>query len=353
MKRIVTRSAVLILLLGTGCSSIGPGTIPRDRLDYSDSLAESWKSQVLKNLVKMRYLDTPIFLDVSQVVSGYTFETGASVSGQLAPPGRGDTFVGVGGHGTFTDRPTITYTPLTGDKFLRAILDPVPPRTIFYLLQSGYAADFVLGTGVESLNGVRNRSFQAGRVRRADPAFVRTIELLQQIQYAGGIGIAVEGGTNKDQACMFFRQDGVAEEVVAQIQEVKELLKLPPEEQRFRLVYSPVRGAAQELAVGSRSLLQMLNALATFVEVPKEDVEQRRTPAMPDASAWTEPPLSVRCASKKPDDAFVVVQYRRHWFWVDDRDCRSKRTLSAILFLLTLTDNGAGDRLPMLTIPAG
>ena len=44
---------------------------------------------------------------------------------------------------------------------------------------------------------------------------------------------------------------------------------------------------------------------------------------------------------------------RTHWFWIDDRDWRSKRTLSVVLFLFTLTDSGSNEHLPVLTIPAG
>mgnify|MGYP003693710369 CR=1 FL=1 len=76
-------------------------------------------------------------------MSGYTLETGVDLSGQVAPVNRsGDTFGALGGHGTFTDRPTITYTPLTGDKFLRGLISPIPTASILYTLQTGYAARF-------------------------------------------------------------------------------------------------------------------------------------------------------------------------------------------------------------------
>jgi len=53
--------AILILPVPGGCVSVGPGTIDRDRFAYTDAISESWKRQMLLNLVKIRYADAPIF----------------------------------------------------------------------------------------------------------------------------------------------------------------------------------------------------------------------------------------------------------------------------------------------------
>ena len=77
------RRAGLCSLLLCACTNIGPDTIARDRFDYSSSISDSWKRQTLLNIVKLRYSDPPIFVDVGQIVSGYTFETGISGSASV------------------------------------------------------------------------------------------------------------------------------------------------------------------------------------------------------------------------------------------------------------------------------
>jgi hypothetical protein len=355
MRAFLPGLTALGLVAASGCHSVGPGTVPRDRLDYSDSISDSWKSQLLKNIVKLRYLDTPVFVDVSQIVSGYTLETGISVNGQFSPASmRGDTFAGMGASGTFTDRPTITYTPLTGNKFLRGLLDPVPPRSVFYLAHAGYNVRMILELCVDSLGGLRNRSVRSGRVNAADPEFIRATELLTQLQEAGSLGLRLNDGTNENRsAYLVFQDNHLSDEGRAQMMELKRLLSLDSDQSRFLLVYSPIQTAPGELAVGSRSLIQMMIAMASFVDVPTEDVARRRTVEVPGLDAWAEPPFHIHCSTSKPTDAFVAVTYRDRWFWVDDGDLASKRTLSALLFLFTLSETGVIERLPVLTIPAG
>src|SRR5262245_38812438 len=103
-----------LMLLVSGCTSVGPPILARDRFDYSSAVADSWKRQTLLNSVKLRYLDSPIFLDVSQIVSGYQLQTSVSAGGtasidSASIPTLGS-FVNFGAQGSFTDRPTITFT---------------------------------------------------------------------------------------------------------------------------------------------------------------------------------------------------------------------------------------------------
>jgi hypothetical protein len=65
---------VVLASLVAACTSIGPGTVPHDRIDYATSIGNSWKEQTLLNIVKLRHADMPVFLEVAQVIAGYQLQ---------------------------------------------------------------------------------------------------------------------------------------------------------------------------------------------------------------------------------------------------------------------------------------
>jgi hypothetical protein len=79
--RSATTFAFAIFLYAPGCTHIGPGTVIADRFEYSAAIADSWKQQTLLNVVKLRYFDLPVFVDVASVVGGYSLQTGVTVGG--------------------------------------------------------------------------------------------------------------------------------------------------------------------------------------------------------------------------------------------------------------------------------
>ena len=339
-----------------GCAQLGPKSIAVDRFDYSTAIADSWKQQTLLNIVKLRYMDLPVFVDVASVVAGYSMQTGVRASGTLSTDQavQGD-FLTAGGEAVYTDRPTITYVPMTGEQFLRGLMTPIDPKNIFFMIQSGYAADFILGLTVESLNGVRNRSTIGGVVREADPEFRRALELVREVQFAGAVGMRVVDAKDKGStAVVFFRRDDVAPEILEKAAEARRLLKLSPDASSFTLTFSPARGGDDEMSVNSRSMLQIMAAFASYVDVPEEHLrDHRASPGLEGASSEV-PNVNVRVHSgtEAPRDAFAAVHYRDHWFWIEDGDWQTKRAITAIMFFFTLAETGSAGKLPLITIPA-
>ncbi|HKE94422.1 MAG TPA: hypothetical protein VKB34_08975 [Povalibacter sp.] len=339
-----------------GCASIGPVTVPRDRLDYSEAITESWKRQNLLNVVKLRYVDPPVFVDVGQIVSGYTLETGVTVAGQVssgrAVQGNSAT---LGGSGRYTDRPTITYLPLTGNKFLLNLIMPIPPDSMFFAIQSGWPADVMLTQGVAAINGLKNADARVDGSDQADPRFLRAAELLRAIQTSGSIGLRLKKGSGTETSTILtLRAPDTSPETLAMIRELRSLLGLSQDATEFTLVFGDIAANDHELAVRTRTLLHVMSSFAQRVEVPAEHLREGRVgPGLSTDNPAPSGTFSIHSSTAEPTDAFVKVNYRDHWFWIDDRDLRSKRAFALVLLLFTLTDTSSDRNLPLLTIPTG
>jgi hypothetical protein len=171
------------LFLG-GCASIGPGTVRKDRFDYTTAIAESWKSQMLLNIVKIRYRDVPVFIDVSSVISQVGIENTINLSaGWSFPPTSNNQ--AIASSTKFGEKPTITYTPLSGDKFTKSLLTPIPPSALLFLIQGGWPVRLLLELCVKSINDLDNRSTAPGFARSEDPEFKTLVGLLERMQKSG------------------------------------------------------------------------------------------------------------------------------------------------------------------------
>jgi hypothetical protein len=339
----------VLILLSAGCGSIGPNKVTRDRVDYSHSLADSWKEQMLLNIIKVRYLDLPIFLDVGQLVTSYSLESSVNLGGTLTSAGGIGT---LGAQGRYTDRPTITYMPMTGEKFLAGFLTPIPPLNVFALVQSGYEADFILELCLDSFNGLFNRPSSIASRRQPDPEFFHVLSLMREVQDAGAFGMRLEQPEGRDYAIVFFFRDhNVSEEIKAKAAEVRRLLDVETKQMQFELVYSPMHGGPGKLGVGTRSLLQMLQALSLGISIPEAHRQLELIPPMMEISENENALLRVHSGPNKPDNGFVAVPYEDQWFWIAQDDWKSKNTFSSILFLFTLSDSGGKENLPTITIP--
>lgn len=360
----VARACLLVgALLGvSGCAGFGPVSVERDRFDYIQAIADSWKQQTLLNVVKLRYADTPVFLEVGQIISSYQVGGAVSVGGNVnfgnVPSSVfPSSALSLGTVGTYVDRPTVTYSPLTGAHFLHVMMTPIPPPALFPLIEADWGVDLLFQIAVQNINGIANRKGGA-RGHAAEPEFGPLLAALRRIQVSDSIGLRVEVSkeTKREGMVMTFSQKNLSPEVLADRALVKKLLGLRPDLREFKVVYGAVAEGDDVIAIQTRSAFQILLELGADVEVPAAHVAERRTyPPIPAPAGEPEalPPLvRIQSGTAKPTDAFAVIRYRDYWYWVDDRDFRSKGIFTLLMVVMTLAEKDEKAPPPVVTIPA-
>jgi hypothetical protein len=337
-----------------GCtSSIGVKTVPRDQFDYAEALRDAWKEQMLLNLVGLRYAEAPMFLKVASVINQYSLEGSVAA----AAPGYDRQTVTnpplqIGGK--YSDKPTITYLPLSGAEFTRSVLTPIPPRSIMSLIQGGWRADLLFPLTVRAINGVAHGG--AGSASNEDERFYELVSTLTDIQNAGGLSFRVER-RGEDEVAIVRIESKDDDRHVQLRRRIGEILDLDPTAQEYRLVFGHDASARDEIAMLTRSILEMLADLSRWVDVPPEHVTSGRVQPRPPTEVMEkhgfEPMIAVHSSTRRPEDAFAAVRYDGLWFWIDHDDFNSKRTLGFMQLMFSLAESSGGQHEPVVTVQAG
>jgi hypothetical protein len=373
---------------------------------YNLALQRTQSEQLLLNLVRLRYRDTPLFLEVSSVSTQYEFDGSGSVDGTIVE-GSGRDSLGIGGSASYTEKPTITFIPLQGSDFVERVLKPVSLETIFTLSWAGWSLERVLRLCANHMNGLDNASRATGPTPSTAPAFeefAEAVHLLRQLQLEGAFevgGVAdrsvLSGPIDADRvgagdliaaAREGYRfvpaEDGeglvlsapsrsLVLEIDPRIQSSEawrrfaELLSLGADVSRLSMGEGTRQHRAPEpvgeqgrIAIGTRSLMGTLFYLANAVEVPREHVKRGLVTVTLDGEGrpfeWSEVTgdlLRVRSQTWPPIRAAIAVEHRGHWFYIDDSDLNSKSTFALLAQLLALQAGGAESVAPVLTLPIG
>lgn len=340
-----------LALMGlTACASVGPKTIPRDQFDYGEAIANSWKEQLLTNMMRLRYVEAPVFVNVSSVINQYSLEGNVALGvGANTSLSSGNTAT-LGGSARFTDKPTITYTPVSGKEFSISLLTPVTPEAIFALVQAGWAPEVILRLTVRSMNRVENASASPLGRRQPDPRFQELLMTWRRLREARALGLRRDEDGKHSRIVVYQTRDAVDPEVQRDLKFMREALELEPDAQEFTMSYGLIPSQPNEIAVLTCSMLELLNDLGWRADVPPEHVEEGRTGSTYTDSEGLPPVIRVHYAKERPADAYVAIRNRDYWFYIDDRDLHSKRTFAIMQILMSLTEGGEAARGPVVTI---
>ncbi len=346
---------VLVALLLGGCV-VGPSTIPRDRFQYGDAVAGSWKEQTLLNMVKSRYHDPPTFMSINQVVNQYSLERRLGVGGDVLDAGRlGETF-SVDGSAIYYDRPTITYSPRTGDRFTADILTPVTPHALLSLVESGWSVSLIFRLAVEVINGIDQVETDDQAQPMMNPEFEGLLAGLEELQTERLVSIRLRREDDETSVLLVIRNDDEDEEHNEIAAAIRGALNLRGDTDQYSVVFGSTSRSNTEIAMQTRSILEIMNSLGRYVNVPDTHIaEEWAMPGVRESGTTpiSEWPFRVHSGEEAPEHAFTSIRYEDHYFWIDKGDLQTKRLLAAFMLLTNVAESPTRVTAPLVTIPAG
>jgi hypothetical protein len=339
--------------LAGGCVQIGPKVLSAGRPLYNIAVQETESQQLLLNIVRQRYSDPIMFLDVTSISSGFNWQASTSILGNLNRSAS-DTVTGSLG-ASVSETPFITYSPNTGEKFVRQMLTPIDVRTVALIVQAGWSIERVLMIIGASINQVRNDP------TAADPDFgsasyQQVVSALRDLQRSGVMTVGAEPVEGSDDPGLMLIVDPEAINSDA-YRAVCTSIKVACEGTKLRL--RQAIGAANDghtMALATRSLFSALYFLAQGVEVPSSDLERGNASSLTPTESVEkirDQLFRVRSSASEPKHAAVKIFYRNNWFYIADNDPDSKTTFALVSMLVMLQSGETAKITPLITLPMG
>jgi len=308
--------------------------------------------------VRLRYSDNMMMLQVSSVSTSFTWSQSATAEAFKFEPSSSDSNVGVRGNLGYSERPTVTYTPLGGKDFVENLLTPVELNSLLLLSRSGWSIDRLLRVMVDRVNGLPNAQEASGPTPLRAPKykdFIRVAELLRTLQERDAMTGGYRHMDDKQVPAVHIEHSAMGSD---EVHELYTLLGLRPGQEVISLDGLGRRQRPDAIGFEMRPLIGIMFFLAHAVEVPQRDQAAGRVTVTRDGDGqpfdWsrvTGDLLVIKSQAERPANAAVAVPYRGSWFYIDDSDMNSKNTFM-LLGALTALQSGSIERSgPLLTLP--
>ena len=353
-------SILLTSLLG--CAQFGPDLMKKGRNEYNKVLAQTEDEEILLNLVRLRYADNPSFLKVNSVSTAFNWKEGYGFDASFFKGVQdGKNNIGIRGNTEYIEKPTITYSPLSGSEYVKNFLTPVNSDLILLLARSGWSLDRVVRLTVNRINKIENAPTASGPTPKSRPVFKEFIKLSRKLNSLNqnskiSFGYQMEGNPNKT-ALLIKKKYQSDKEVL----DLKEMLKINTSNTIIPIanyVEMADEAYSNDINLESRSLAGILFFLSHGVQIPLDDLEQGRVTQTKDIDGknfnWAEvlnDLFTVYTSKEPPKDATIAVEYRNNWFYIKDNDMDTKYTLMLLNQISSLQSGNIDKPGPLLTLP--
>ncbi|HVO63522.1 MAG TPA: hypothetical protein VMT53_21540 [Terriglobales bacterium] len=396
---------VAILLFVSGCG-LGSSMMRANHLTYNDAVQFTERQELLLNIVRLRYNEGPEFLATSSISTQFSIDLSATAGAQVGKDQEQRTeLLNIGGAVGYSERPTITFTPRNDKEFTQELISPIDLEIIFLLVNYGWDIDRVLRLTSDGINGLRNET-----LREAPPEyyesdlreFARTVKDLGWLQEQGLVEVSFEPekiglsgpisaekvtlndilNANKDDYKLEYQESTRTYQLTKvnrhlvlrfsrnvfqqpQFRQIVTRLGLASDVQAYRIVNAPgsqikaseISKDSRELILSTRSVLGTMAYLCQGVSVPEEHIESgvvsydKRERA---TNSIISDLFRVKVQKEKPDHVSLAVPYKGYWFYIEENDISSRRTIGVLDSLMRLKIMAIGaQNVPVLTLPVG
>jgi hypothetical protein len=422
-SRPIVRSIVLIcwlmvIVLLSGCATVGPDLYKTSFTDYNDAIRETSDGQMLSNLVRMRYLESPVFLQVSSLNASFSVGGNVGASGTF-PSGNPNSY-GADIGASYSETPTISFSMPESREYYGRLLAPLSAPQVNSLVLAGYDSELVYRTAVRGVNGLQNLNADfdtSSEEPLAHAQFREALVLIKKLRSEGIIDLELGGKetfwsspvkvdakgelsqvlllgaasyamsndaeivgypdgtwqTHKYEKHMALRFSPTSDDS-PDAQRLKKLLALKKDHNNFSIVEAEMVNAEKargvlgqspgaldpsvvwvEIGLRGRSMLEIMQVAAKEVRVPDEDIRLGKATAnrpqdlqsSTGASDW----LVIKSSDSRPPDSSLSTEYRGHWFYIDDKDLKSRETFSMLTALFAVVGGTVPGAHPVLTLP--
>ncbi len=400
---------VIILAAWAGISGcLGPKAVRYTRLRYNEVVRDTNDEQLLINIVRLRYADSPVFIDLPNITSQFEVAGGGNYLGGYGNQTNAPASLGFG-QMSLRDTPTLSYHPREGREIAKALLTPLS-ADLFIVVNGGANLEQLLLFSINDINDVSN-AYRATtllpKVPDDNTTFLRGIRILASLRDRDATELAfgtldeaddssdpmakstvkardlleaardgyVYRADPKEEVKLLKREKGLYLKIrpayvdSPEMQEAAKIFHLTPGLSKYRIKSELSDEVNQKLPkplesdtiyMNLRSVLQIMTFLSRGVCVPEEHVVSGIAPVTLDQNGqpydWTHVTAGnflVHAQKHRPRDSEVAVPYRGYWFYIAATDVSSRATLAILEMVFALQESGDRAVGPLLTLPIG
>lgn len=384
--------SILSACLFVSCAAFGPQQIMTDLPAFSEVLINSNTEQILRNIVYLSYGQPVSYLKITSITTSYSMTTSASANAGWS---EGDTAggfpntslvqsFGVSPSISYSNSPTISYTPVDDAAFVNMIDQPLTFQHIA-LLYNGEISNLELLWRLifSQIGDLENTPSAIDPDDKPNYDFGEYITLITAInQMIKKKSAAFSLINYKDQLglMMHFKQDNIEfkDEFI-----IKKLLMIPSKYKDIFFINSVAKNVtlnqdgftftADESLYNNnnnltfvklRSISSIMRYLSHSVRVPDDDLQKGYSLYFKDSEGhphhWSnnfDDLMTIYSSNYEPSDAFVKTFVNKHWFYIKMSDSNSKYTFSMLMKLITIALGYAQplntQSTPIITLPVG